>query len=133
MILDDIPFRRCEDDAMISGFTYEGGHLTLTGVFDQQRPIDGATPRRPRRAATKYFFIKPRFVSVEVADASSPPELHTYATPLSALNVLGPVLARDNENLEEGYYSCEYLGPDGATPHRQPAGPSETTKPRFPS
>lgn len=134
LILDDISFLRCEDGARIFKFFYTGGYFTLSGTFGQEQPTDGATPSRPIRPATKYFWVGPALVDVNEGSGSSPPQNHQYAPPLRAQDVLGPLPARIDEGEEDNDegYNCMYLGPDAPSPHRQPAGPPGASWPRFP-
>lgn len=135
LILDDISFRRCEDGARILNFSYTGRYFTLSGMFGQEQLTDHVAPSRPKRRATKYFWVRPTLVDVEEGSGSSPPQVHQYAPPLRAQEVLGPLPARIGEGEEDNDegYSCMYLGPDAPSPHRQPAGPPGASRPRFPS
>ena len=135
VILDDVSFYRCEDDAEISRLFYfaEENHLSLKGRFGS---LPGQQPTPPydvklSKDAVVGFDIEPH--NIVVGESAAPPVLvwTIRRGPLTAADVYNPLLTSNPDPDRDGY-ACQYLGVDGLTPHRLTAGPNASLDRRFP-
>ncbi len=120
LILDDIPFHRCEDDAGISRLFYNAAEnrFSLTGRFGllpgREQPFSDADLYRQ---TTEEFLVDPDYITVP--RPAQPPALPSTIRlgPLAVEDVYNPVLTSEPDPDQDGY-ACQYYGADYLTPHR---------------
>ncbi|MGD9536647.1 MAG: hypothetical protein AB7P52_13465 [Alphaproteobacteria bacterium] len=123
VILDDVPFYRCEDDAEISRLFYsaKGNGFSIKGRF-------GSLPGQQRTPPYDVKLSKETVVGftigrsdIVVQESAEPPTLAWIVRdgPLTAEDVYNSLLTTDPDPDRDGY-ACQYLGVDGLTPHRPP-------------
>lgn len=119
LILHDIPFRRCEDNASIYELVYEGGKFRLSGRFGWMASRIGDMSAKALRGGIKTFRVEAGPIEVSASYGnSSKLDLSRYTPPLMAEDVLNPAPPPHVRGEEESYH-CEYRGPSGLTPYRE--------------
>lgn len=121
LILHDIPFRRCEDNAKLDEFVYEGGNFRMSGRFRWMASMVGDASKNAVRGGFKNFRVEPGPINVTVDYGLSGHESSRYTAPLLAEDILNPAPPHHIRG-EEEHYHCRYRAPGGLTPYREWTG-----------
>lgn len=134
LILDDIPFHRCEDDAGISRLFYNAAENRFSlkgwfGLLPGQEPRSSDADRY--RETTEEFMIDPDYITVP--KPAEPPALPSTIRlgPLAVEDVYNPVLTSEPDPDQDGY-ACQYYGVDYLAPHRPAIRPNAPVERHFP-
>ena len=121
LILHDIPFRRCEDNAAIYALVYQGGNFLLSGRFGWMASVVGDASKNATRSGLKSFRVEPGPIDVAADYGLSAHESSRNTAPLLADDILNPVPPHHARGEEENYH-CWYRSPGGLTPYREWTG-----------
>lgn len=120
LILDDIPFHRCEDNAGISKLLYNAaeGRFELFGWFGFLPGQSQPPSEEDGHASTIIeFLIGPDYITVP--RPAEPPALPSTIRlgPLTGEDVYNPPRTSEPDPDQDGY-ACQYYGVDYLSPHR---------------